>query len=113
MDVTIILPNKLPAKYGTPQLVDHAKAEGRSKAALLLPPVDVRLNAPGAVDPTEFKKRHGLADNELVIVTVSRLVENMKQESLIRTVEVVGKLGRELPLRLLIVGGGSARETLE
>jgi glycosyltransferase involved in cell wall biosynthesis len=37
----------------------------------------------------------------------------MKSESLIRTIDVVRDLGRQLPLRLIIVGDGAARSRLE
>lgn len=109
MHVTRVLPRELITTFGTPELVDQARAAGRRKVELILPPVDVRLNAPGVVDQTSFRRRFGIAAGDITLVTVSRLVESMKGESLIRTLESVRTLGSHLPLRLLIVGDGSAR----
>lgn len=109
MQVTRVLPKELITTFGTPELVDHARAAGRRKVELILPPVDVRLNAPDAVDSAGFRQRCGMTAGDITLVTVSRLVESMKGESLIRTIESVRSLGRDLPLRLLIVGDGSAR----
>jgi L-malate glycosyltransferase len=107
MNVTRLLPKALPTTWGTPQLVDHAKAMGRRRAKLLLPPVDVHLNAPGAVDSQPFRERYGVKRGDITLVTVSRLSEYLKSESLFRTVNAVRKLGRDLPLRFLIVGDGT------
>jgi L-malate glycosyltransferase len=107
------LPKSLPAAWMTPELVDRAKAAGRSPVELLLPPVDVHLNAPGAVDPQPFRKQYNLRSDEITLVTVSRLVNWLKGESLRRTIDAVRILGRKLPLKFVIVGDGDARVDLE
>lgn len=108
-----VLPKAVPTTFGTPELVDQARASGRRDVELLLPPVDVRKNAPGAVDPKPFRRQHAIADHEILLVSVSRLSTSMKAESLRRTIDVVRTLGRELPLRLVIVGEGTGRPELE
>jgi glycosyltransferase involved in cell wall biosynthesis len=108
-----LLPKALPTMFMTPELVDIAKAAGRRQVQLLLPPVDVHLNAPDAVDPRPFRERYGIEIGDLTMVTVSRLVERMKSESLRRTIDAVRTLGHDLPLRFLIVGDGDARAELE
>ena len=113
MNVSRLLPKELPTTYGTPELVDLARATGRRRVELIVPPVDVNLNAPDAVDPRGFREQFGIADDDLLLVSVSRLVEWMKSESLLRTIEAVRTLGRDLPLRFAIVGDGTARATLE
>jgi glycosyltransferase involved in cell wall biosynthesis len=99
--------------YGTPEFVDRARAIGRNHAELLLPPVDVRLNAPGAVDPRQIREQCGIGPNDILLVTVSRLSANLKYESLRRTIHAVRELGRELPVRLVLVGDGDARSRVE
>jgi glycosyltransferase involved in cell wall biosynthesis len=99
--------------FGIPELVDRAKAAGRRRVELLLPPVDVSVNAPGAVDAEPFRRQYDLRPEEITLVTVSRLIEAMKGESLVRTIGAVESLGRELPLRFVLVGGGTARRNLE
>ena len=113
MDLTRVLPKTLPTTFGTPEVVAWARAAGRRRAELLLPPVDVRLNSPGVVDPKPFRERYGVRPDEITLVTVSRLSHWLKSESLIRTVEAVRALGRELPLRFVIVGDGMVRPRLE
>jgi glycosyltransferase involved in cell wall biosynthesis len=113
MNVTRILPKELPTTFGTPNLVEQARASGRPRVELLLPPVDVNLNAPRAVDPKPFRERHGIKDGDITLVTVSRLDVLMKSESLLRTVACVRTLGHELPLRFVIAGDGTARTQID
>jgi L-malate glycosyltransferase len=107
------LPKALPTTLGTPELLDEARAAGRPQLELVLPPVDVHQNAPDAVDPRPFRDQYGIKPGEITLVTVSRLVSWMKAESLCNTIRVVGALGRDLPLRFIIVGDGTARAELE
>lgn len=113
MELTRVLPKRLPTTFGTPQLVDQARAQGRRRAHLLLPPVDAVLNAPDAVDSAPFVQCHGLRRDQITLVTVSRLADFMKSESLARSIAAVRRLGRELPLRFVIVGDGAARARLQ
>lgn len=113
MELTQVLPKGLWTTFGTPMLVEQARAAGRRHAQLMLPPVDVRLNAPGTVDEAPFRRRHRLRDDDIHLVTVSRLADFMKSDSLVRSIEVVGRLGLRHPLRLLIVGDGAARTRLQ
>jgi L-malate glycosyltransferase len=113
MYVTRLLPKGVLTTFGTPDLVAKARATGHRRAELLLPPVDVDFNAPAAVDPAPFRDRYGIESSDITLVTVSRLVETLKGESLVRTIHVVRQLGKELPLRFVIVGDGTARADLE
>ncbi len=113
MNVQRVLPKDLPTTFGIPKLLDEARALGRYKLDLLLPPVDVNLNSPEAVNPESFRERYNLARNEITLVTVSRLDKHMKSDSLFRTLDAVSVLGRKLPLQLVIVGDGDVRDDLE
>lgn len=112
MHVTRLLPKKLSITFGTPELVDIAQASGWRRARLLLPPVDEVLNSPGAVDASVFRTQWGIQLGELTIVTVSRLAETIKTEGILRTIDAVRRLARDFPLRLMVVGDGSARAQL-
>lgn len=113
MYVTGGLPKKPWTTFGTPELVAAARAAGRSRAELLLPPVDTQSNAPGTVDGDTLRKTFGIRPAEILIVTVSRLVEELKGESLSRTIRAVDNLADHLPLRLLILGDGTARSRFD
>lgn len=106
------LPKALPTTFGTPELVDRARVNGR-RPVLLLPPVDIHKNAPGAEDPERFKKQYGINGADFTLVTVSRLTDWMKGESLRRTIAAVSDLGKRFPLRFVVVGDGPARTDLE
>lgn len=113
MTLSRFMPKAVPSTFGTPELLDQARRVGRSPLELLVPPVDVAANAPGAVDAAAFKQCHGIRPEHLTVVTVSRLTEWMKAESVRRTMDAVQVLGREFPVRFLIVGEGPSRERLE
>ena len=113
MVVDRMLPKVVPTTFGTPELVDRAKAGGYRRVELLLPPVDIDLNAPAAVDPQSFCEQWDIKVGDITLVSVSRLDAWMKAESLFRIAEAVRTLGREMPLRFLIVGDGTARAELE
>jgi hypothetical protein len=107
-----VLPRSLHTTFGTPELVRQAQAAGHPHATLLLPPVDTRINAPGRTPDHGFRQQWSVSPTEITLVTVSRLEDSMKGESLTYSLQAVRSLGRELPLRLLVVGDGTARERL-
>ena len=112
MELTRILPKHLPTTFGVPKLVDEARRRGRTRVELLLPPVDVSRNSSNAVDGAAFRQQFNCRQDETTFVTVSRLASNLKSESLGRSIDAVRLLGKELPLRLIIVGEGAARAEL-
>lgn len=75
MELTRVLPKRLPTTFGVPELVAKAKAANRRQVELVVPPVDVRYNAPGVVDPQPFRDHYGIAKGDISLVTVSRLTE--------------------------------------
>lgn len=104
------LPRSAITTFGTPERVELAKLEGRARAALLLPPIDVAHNAPGASDGQAFRAAWGVQPGEVVAITVSRLDPFLKLESIRRTIAAIGEAGRDLPLKLILVGDGDARQ---
>ena len=112
MHVTRLLPRAIPTTFGTPELAEMARTAGSRDVSLLLPPVDLRANAPESHDPALARASFGVPANEVLVVIVSRLVHSMKGESLHRAIDAVAALGRNFPIRLLIVGDGLARQEL-
>ena len=112
MHVARLLPRAVPTTFGTPELVEKARAAGSRNVSLLLPPIDVLANAPGIHVPAQARANFGVTANETLVVIVSRLVHSMKGESLHHAIDAVAALGRDFPIRLLIVGDGLAREEL-
>jgi glycosyltransferase involved in cell wall biosynthesis len=107
-----LLPRTLLTTFGTRERVNQARAVGRKKVELLLPPVDIEANKPNVVNTRGFCERNRIRADELKLVIVSRLAVHLKGEGLARTIDAVRILGRDLPLRLVIAGDGDARSAL-
>jgi len=60
-----------------------------------------------------FLRRYGLDDDQLRIVIVSRLERQLKLEGLERLMAASETLAEDLPVRLIVVGGGSMLPLLE
>ena len=120
MAVAPFLPASMPLVVGTRALQRHTAARRPGPVHLIEPPVDVAENAPGH-PAEEFRARYGLpapgpragVDRPLVIGVVCRLVPELKLEGLLTAVDVVGRLARELPVQLVVVGDGPARDQVE
>ena len=107
MSVSRFLPRSMPLTYGTPDLVHQARRRGAKSVSLLEPPVDLERDSPAEVDGAAFRSQHRVGADQLALVVVSRLVSWLKLDGLRRTVAAAGDLAG-LPVRLLVVGEGSA-----
>jgi L-malate glycosyltransferase len=108
-----LLPKKTPTMYMTPELVDLARADGREPVAFLPVPTDIPASTQSA-DGAAFRTACAARDDDIVLVTVSRLDSWIKSESLIRTIAVTRRLGAVFKsLKFVIVGDGEARAELE
>jgi glycosyltransferase involved in cell wall biosynthesis len=108
MTVPSFIPRALPTTFGTRELADRARRMRSGPVDLLEPPVDVDFNAPGAVDVAAFRAKYGLTADRFTVAVVSRLVEWLKLESLLRGIAAVDVLAKEMPIRLVVVGEGTA-----
>ncbi|WP_239334711.1 glycosyltransferase [Frankia sp. CiP3] len=115
MAVAPFLPSSMPLVVGTELIGESARAVRRGPVDLIEPPVDVRANAPDAVDDaalTQLRTRFDLSPADLHVVVVSRLATELKLEGLLAAVDAVARLAVDLPVRLVVVGDGPAREQL-
>jgi glycosyltransferase involved in cell wall biosynthesis len=114
MAVAPFLPAYLPLVVGTRVLQQRTAARRRGPVHLIEPPVDVVDNAPGH-PVEEFRAGFELPadDSTLDIVVVGRLVRELKLEGVLTAIDVIGKLARERPVRLIVVGDGEARDQVE
>jgi glycosyltransferase involved in cell wall biosynthesis len=110
MVVPRFIPRELPTTFGTVELAERARRTRRGRVWLLEPPVDLEANRPGVVEGQQFRAGLGIGQDEVCIVMVCRLESWLKLESLQRSIAAVEALARELPVRLVIVGEGSARD---
>jgi glycosyltransferase involved in cell wall biosynthesis len=108
MTVPSFIPRALPTTFGTRELADQARRMRSGPVELLEPPVDEHHNAPGAVDVAPFREKYALSGERFTVAVVSRLVEWLKLESLLRGIAAVDVLAKEMPIRLVVVGEGTA-----
>ena len=83
----------------------------RGDVWVLEPPIDVVGDHPG-IDGTAFRRTPGVGADDLLIVSVSRLVVDLKLDALVRAIDAADVLAGRYPIRLVLVGGGHAHDAL-
>jgi glycosyltransferase involved in cell wall biosynthesis len=78
-----------------------------------MPPVDTKLNAPDEQSAIGFRKAFRIDEDDFLFVTVSRLVDWMKTESIRKSMDAIRRLDFDKKARFAIVGDGTARHELE
>jgi L-malate glycosyltransferase len=111
MSVSPYVPPSVPLMMGTEALADEARGRHRAPVWALEPPIDTVADSP-AVDGAELRRRHGVEEDELLVVTVSRLALELKLDALVEAIDAADALAAELPLTLLLVGDGPAGASL-
>ncbi|QHC60253.1 glycosyltransferase [Rathayibacter sp. VKM Ac-2760] len=110
-EVPDFVPAAFPMVVGVVELLE-AESRRRPVLHLIEPPVDTELNAP--VDETAaLRARFDVAEGEIAVVTVARLVVDLKREGILAAIEAVGAVGDEHRLRLIVVGDGPVRGELQ
>jgi glycosyltransferase involved in cell wall biosynthesis len=112
MAVSPYVPASIPLVMGTEELADQARAVHRGPVWTIEPPIDVVNDHPG-IDGKAFRRQHGVADDELLVVSVSRLAIDLKLDALGQAIDAADLLAGRHRLRLLLVGDGPARPVLE
>lgn len=105
-------PDEIPIVVGTRELMEEASRRRHGSVDLLEPPVDTVRDHP-EVDGRAFRRSVGIEDAELAVVVVTRLSEVLKLEGLRGAIDAVASLSGELPIRLVVVGDGPARERVD
>jgi L-malate glycosyltransferase len=111
MSVSRLVPESVPLIMGTRQLQHEAQAGRHNAVDVLEPPIDTDADHP-SVDAAPFLAEHDLNQGALTVVIVSRLSVDLKLDSLERAIDAVAGLADEVPVRLVIVGGGEALDPL-
>jgi glycosyltransferase involved in cell wall biosynthesis len=112
MSVSPLVPRSVPLIMGTEALGDEARRTHRGPVWVMEPPIDADGDHPG-IDGEPFRREHGIADDALLVVTVSRLAVDLKLDALVRAIDAADLLASRLPVELVLVGGGPAEEALQ
>ncbi|WP_461635094.1 glycosyltransferase [Glutamicibacter soli] len=110
MAVADFIPRDMALTVGTEQIRDERARKGYSQVSLLEPPIDTEENRTDAALGGEFRRAHGIPQDRLLLVVVSRLVPELKLEGILAAIEHVGKLSEHRKVTLAIVGDGSAED---
>ncbi|CAI9398695.1 glycosyltransferase family 4 protein [Nocardioides sp. T2.26MG-1] len=112
MEAERYVPTWLPQVVGTQALRREVMTWHRAPVRLMEPPVDVGADRPDAVRGARFRSELGIAADELVVGVVSRLDRIMKAEGILAAIRATTALP-DLPIRLVVVGDGDARGSIE
>jgi glycosyltransferase involved in cell wall biosynthesis len=113
-EVPDFVPAAFPMIVGVVELLEE-ESRRRPVLHLIEPPVDTELNAPvaDAVRTADLRARFDVQDGEIAVVTVARLVVDLKREGILAAIEAVGMIGDEHRLRLIVVGDGPVHGELQ
>jgi glycosyltransferase involved in cell wall biosynthesis len=111
MEVRPYVPSWVPLIMGTADLGAEARRLRHGPVWVIEPPIDVDGDHPG-IDGAPFRRKLGVGDDELLVVTVSRLAITLKLDALIRAIDAVDRLAGHFKVRLAVVGGGPAYDAL-
>jgi len=106
------LPRHQPLVLGLGALMGDGRAFGHRDVRLVEPPVNTGTDAPGVVDGSEFRREHGVRDDELLLAIITRLVPDLEKDAGAElTIEAVRQLA-DPRVRLAIVGAGPSQDRL-
>jgi glycosyltransferase involved in cell wall biosynthesis len=109
MSVPKFLPTHIPLVVGTHELSLRA---GAQEVYLIEPPIDTVRNC--ASNVSAARARWSFEDNDIVVSVVCRLTTDLeKLQGVLQAIESVGKLATQLPIKLLIAGGGDGMRLVE
>jgi glycosyltransferase involved in cell wall biosynthesis len=111
MEVPAWVPRHLPLVVGTQEIATQER-NLRPDVHVIEPPIDTTANAPVA-DNRAARRSFGLADDDIAVVSVSRLAAALKREGLLAAIRAVGDIDPARHVRLLIVGDGPCRAEIE
>lgn len=113
MSVPPFIPHSVPLIVGTEQIAAAERSRGRSRVDVIEPPVDLISNdIHRSTGAAAFRERYRLGPTRLNIVSVGRFARELKLEGTLTAIETVGQLASELPIRLVLVGDGPARDEI-
>lgn len=113
MAVPQFIPTSVPLIVGTEQIAEAERIAGRQVVHVIEPPVDLQHNvASSPRAAAEFRQSWDIRPESRLVVCVTRLANELKLEGLISAIAAVSGPLADLPIQLLIVGDGPAREAI-
>jgi len=111
MTVPSMVPRSMPLIMGTAELGAQSRKVHKGPVWVIEPPIDTERDNPG-IDGSAFRRACGVRDQDLLVVTVSRLSLDLKIDALVRAIDAAEMLAHQHPIKLVLVGDGQARAAL-
>ena len=111
MSVPDFMPGSVPLQVCTPLIATETRRRSGPLGVLEIP-TDTTTQYPGYPGGPEFRRQHGIADDELMVVIVSRFAKALKQEGLETAMRAAGRLAPTTKIKLVLVGDGPAMPDL-
>jgi L-malate glycosyltransferase len=102
-----LIPSTVPLLMGTHDLADGVRRVWKGEVGVMEPPIDTRRDNP-TVDGKCFRSLQGVAADERLVVSVSRLAIDLKLDALVDAIDAVSSLADRFRVRLVLVGDGPA-----
>lgn len=111
MSVPPFIPRNVDLIVGTEEIAVAERRAGRHRVSVIEPPVDLTHNCPEIITGVnDFRAQYGIDTSRVNVVSVSRFARELKLEGILTAIDEVGELARTLPVRLVLVGDGPARD---
>jgi glycosyltransferase involved in cell wall biosynthesis len=111
MSLMPLIPQTVPLLLGTAEMAEDARNARGGSVGVAEPPVDTERDHPG-IDGRTFRLELGIGDEELAVVSVSRLAMDLKLDALVDAIDAIELLADRFPVRLVLVGAGDAEDPL-
>ena len=111
MGFTPLIPTTVPLLMGTHELAAEVAGRWAGDVGVMEPPIDTDQDRADR-DGGTFRRRQGIADDEQLVVTVSRLSVDLKLDALVDLIDGVALVADRHPVRLVLVGDGDAADRL-
>ncbi len=114
MAVAPFIPRAMPLLVGTEEIAEAEREKGRFRVGLLEPPVDLAFNDSRIdVGQAGFRRRFRLDRSRYTVTSVTRFAHELKLEGTLAAIDAVAAVNSSLPVRLVLVGDGPARQLVE
>lgn len=113
MSVPGFIPRSRCTVVGTEQIAAHEQRRGRSRVAVIEPPVDIEHDAVSTAAVEQFRARWSLDPARPAVVSVARFAHELKLEGTLAAIEAVATLTPQHRPQLVLVGDGPARAEVE
>lgn len=113
MAVAPFIPRHRVLVVGTEEIAAAARLAGHRLVSVIEPPVDTDYNSTGVADGAAFRRKWGVPEDSVAVISVARLARELKLEGTLSAIRAIGVASVDHPVQLILVGDGPARLEVE